>query len=128
MAVVLAAARAARRTYLPAPPPSVTDRIEQLRSTLAESATLIQEINAEIQLETAALERVRAEADDNRRLASLHQQEADAVKALIDATIRGAQGAEVAQSRRQQRLVFLAGLLLSVPLGVAGNFIFSWLT
>ncbi|MGH3937425.1 MAG: hypothetical protein ACRDTG_02150 [Pseudonocardiaceae bacterium] len=33
---------------------------------------------------------------------------------------------EFKKGRRQQWLYFLAGLLLAIPLGVAGNLIFEW--
>jgi hypothetical protein len=79
---VRAAARDAKAAtdVLQQAPPSLAERIDQLRVILAESSALINEINAEIQLQTTALDRIRAEAEDNRRLASLHQKEADAVR------------------------------------------------
>jgi hypothetical protein len=110
------------------PAPTLTDRIETLRENLGQSSTLINEINAELQLQTAALERIRAEAEENQRLAALHREEADAVRQLVSTTIEGAQSESVKQSKRSSWLFFLAGLLFSVPLGVGVNFLYDLIT
>ena len=108
--------------------PTLTDRINALRSNLAASAFLIEEINAEFDLQTAAAERIRAEAEENQRLAALHKEEAEAVRTLVERT----QAKASRLAGRQQWLFFLAGLLFAVPLGVAGNFAFelvkAWLS
>jgi hypothetical protein len=55
--------------------PSLDDRILQLHDHLAESASLIAQIQAEFRLQEAALEKIKAEAERNQRLAELHQKE-----------------------------------------------------
>lgn len=127
--VVVAASRQRKREQRAAASgrSDIADRIEVLRANLAQSATLIDEINAELKLQTTALDRIKGEAEQNQRLAALHKEEADAVRNLVAATIEGAQEKAARPSRRQQWLFFLAGLFFSVPLGVIGNFIYSLL-
>jgi hypothetical protein len=110
------------------PAETLAGRVEALRANLAQSGSLIEEINAELHLQTTALDRIRAEAEQNQRLAALHKVEADAVRDLVAATIEGAQARAAHPSRRQQWLFFLAGLFFSVPLGVVGNFVYAMLT
>jgi hypothetical protein len=105
--------------------PTLADRIEILRSNLKQSTSIMDEIHAELNLQTTALDRVRAEAEQNQRLAALHQEEADAVRKLVAATIEGAQGKAARPAKRQQWLFFLAGLFFSVPLGVGVNFLYD---
>ena len=125
---VLVARWAAARSEADLPVRTLTDRINALRSNLAASALLIEEINAEFELQTKAAERIRAEAEENRRLAALHKEEAKAVATLVERT----QARAARLAGRQQWLFFLAGLLFAVPLGVAGNFAFelvkAWLS
>jgi hypothetical protein len=106
--------------------PSLLGKIEALRGTLASSGSLIAEINAELELQATSLERIKAEAEENQRLAALNQDEAEAVRKLVKATIEGAQTTTANRGRRQQWLFFLAGLFASVPLGVAANFAFDF--
>ncbi|MEU5848945.1 hypothetical protein [Saccharopolyspora shandongensis] len=106
-------------------PPTMQGRIETLRANLQASNRLIEEINAELTLRATALERIRAEAEENQRLASLHEAEADAVRGLVSATIRSAQDESSTQSKRQQWWFFLAGLFCSVPLGIGVNFLYD---
>jgi hypothetical protein len=107
---------------------SLTDRIEGLRSNLKQSTVLMDEINAELGLRTAALDRIRQEAEENRRLAALHADEAEAVKNLVASTIEGARAQADKPAKRQQWLFFLAGLFFSIPLGVGVNFLYDLIT
>jgi hypothetical protein len=97
------------------------DQIVQLRSNLESSSDLIREINAEFQLQAAAAEKIKAEAEQNQRLAELNAEQAQAVKELVESV----QNRASRIGGRQQWLFFLAGVLFSVPLGVAGNFVFE---
>lgn len=106
-------------------PPSLSDKIDSLRLTLSSSGELIAEITGELELQTAALERIRAEAEENQRLAALNKEEAEAVRKLVERTIEGAQVKASKLGSRQQRRVFVAGLLFAIPVGVAGNFAFE---
>lgn len=101
--------------------PDITDRIEQLRSHLGTSATLIKQIESEFQLQVVALERIKAESEENQRLAELTREQADAVRGVIaSANDRAAKPA-----KRQQWLFFGAGLFFSIPLGIGVNFLYD---
>ncbi|MDQ3402891.1 MAG: hypothetical protein M3548_05795 [Actinomycetota bacterium] len=110
-----------RRTRPDAAEPNTVDRIEQLRANLGASALLIKQIEAEFQLQVAALGRIKAESEENRRLAELSREQADAVRAVIASA--NTQAARPA--KRQQWLFFLAGLFFSIPLGIGVNFLYD---
>ncbi|MCA1709321.1 MAG: hypothetical protein LC808_41000, partial [Actinobacteria bacterium] len=80
------------------------------------------------ELQTTALARIRAEAEQNRRLAALHQDEADAVRELMEATLRRAQTQSTMLSGQQQWRFFFGGLFFSIPLGVVGNLLYDLVT
>ncbi|MFI5589862.1 hypothetical protein ACIA5G_32770 [Amycolatopsis sp. NPDC051758] len=99
-------------------------KVDLLRRNLEQSGWLTTEIEAEFQLQIIALERIKAEADENQKLAALHQDEADAVRAVIEsAQVKGERPV-----KRQQWLFFLAGLFFSIPLGVGVNFLYDLIT
>lgn len=108
--------------------PTLADRIEELRAILSQSSAITAEINAEVELQTTALERIRGEAERNRQLAALHQDEADAVRELIEVTLRRAQTQSTDLSGRQQWRFFFGGLFFSIPLGVVGNLLYDLVT
>jgi len=111
-----------RRRAAPEPTePDITDRIEQLRSHLGSSATLIKQIESEFQLQVAALDKIKAESEENQRLAELSREQADAVRAVI----ASANDKAARPARRQQWLFFGAGLLFSIPLGIGVNFLYD---
>lgn len=100
---------------------STESKVEVLRENLAISGQLIAEIEAEFALQIVALDRIKAEAEENQRLAELNKTEADAVRLVITT----AQTQAAKPSRRQQWLFFLAGLFFSIPLGVGVNFLYD---
>ena len=106
-------------------PPAPPARIEALRANPGASRALIAEIDAEFALQVAAAERIQAEAQENERLAALRRDEAEAVRQFVERTIEGAQARSAKLGSRQQWLFFLAGLPVSVPLGVVGNVAFE---
>jgi hypothetical protein len=59
---------------------SPVDRVAQLRANLETSKYLIEQINAEFDLQVAAAEKIKAEAEQNQRLAELNAEQAQAVK------------------------------------------------
>lgn len=101
--------------------PGITDRIEQLRSHLGTSATLIKQIESEFQLQVAALERIKAESEENQRLAELSRDQAEAVRAVI----ASANDKAARPAKRQQWLFFGAGLVFSIPLGIGVNYLYD---
>ena len=102
--------------------------IDRLRRVLDESIDFIPEMQAEIDLRTAAIEKLQKSAEHYEELAKLNRDEAEAVKRLVDETIRRAQAEVVRRSGREQKLYFLTGLAFSIPLGVVGNFMYAILT
>lgn len=108
--------------------PTLADRIESLSATLGQSRSLIDEITAEIDLQSTALERIRAEAEENKRLAALTKDEAEAVRKVVAAAIEQGQTKNARKGQRSQWLFFLAGILASVPLGVLGNYLYVLIT
>ncbi len=114
-------ARRLGRRAVPALAEPDTDRIEQLRSHLGASAKLIKQIESEFQLQVAALERIKAESEENQRLAELSRAQADAVRAVIASTYDTA----ARPAKRQQWLFFGAGLFFSIPLGIGVNFLYD---
>ncbi|MGH3929028.1 MAG: hypothetical protein ACRDTF_03515 [Pseudonocardiaceae bacterium] len=121
-------ARRAERDTDRAVRPTLAERIEDVRANLSQSSAIIAEINAEVELQTTTLERIRAEAEQNRRLAALHQDEADAVRELVEATLRRTQTQSAMLSSRQQWGFFFGGLLFSIPMGIAGNLLYDLVT
>ncbi|MDA3624272.1 hypothetical protein OU415_02420 [Saccharopolyspora sp. WRP15-2] len=107
---------------------SVSDRISALTGNLAESQRLIDELATEVQLRSEALERLTAEAEEKRNLAALHADEAAAVDALVSRRMQESVDRLERGSRRQQwSFLFLGSVLVAVPIGVIGNFVFEWL-
>jgi hypothetical protein len=125
--LVMIGRRPSRGSATAAPSTPLGQRITALRDGLTASHELISEITAELDLQTSALERIRAEAEENQRLAALHQAEADAVRRLVETSMAKAQTESTALSTRQQWIFFLAGAVLAVPLGVLGNVVYSYL-
>jgi ABC-type multidrug transport system fused ATPase/permease subunit len=125
IAVSRSIARKARQSLEVEKSSTLSDRIAQLTRNLTSSSGLIDEIQAELQLQVTALERIHEEAEQNRQLAALHADEAEAVRKLVAATIEGAQAKVEKPSKRQQWLFFLAGLFFSIPLGVGVNFLYD---
>jgi hypothetical protein len=104
-------ARQAARDEQDVTHPSITDKIDILHATLERSGSLIGEIQAEFKLQVAALDRIKAETDENQRLAALTKDQADAVRGVIEqAQTKGAR-----RGNRAQWGFFAAGLLACSP-------------
>jgi sensor c-di-GMP phosphodiesterase-like protein len=114
-------ARRVGRRAAPESEPDITDRIEQLRSHLGTSAALIKQIESEFQLQVAALDKIKAESEENQRLAELNREQAEAVRAVIASANEKA----AKPAKRQQWLFFGAGLFFSIPLGVGVNYLYD---
>ena len=106
---------------------TIVGRAQRLQEHLADTARLLPALQAELELRTAALDRLQVDAAHYERLAALHRDEAAAVQRLVEQTV--ALGLERTSRRggRQQWLFFLLGLAFSVPLGAAGNLLYAWL-
>ncbi|MEV5542023.1 hypothetical protein AB0L13_34845 [Saccharopolyspora shandongensis] len=107
---------------------TISDRIEKLTASLVDSRKLIDELAAEVQARTEALQKLKEETEETRRLAEMDKEAAEAV--------RKAMAREIQETRRQlergalrQQLVFfvLGSLVVAIPIGVIGNFVFEWI-
>ncbi|HEX8343226.1 MAG TPA: hypothetical protein VF657_00600 [Actinoplanes sp.] len=126
-----------------------TRRISRIAEALHESQLLISELQSEMDTKVAAVERLRAEEEESRRLASLREEEARAVRNLVSATIESAhrelqRSMEQERDEQQGRLLdlqdalksmqesgrkdqarfFLYGVGVSIPIGIVINIFF----
>jgi hypothetical protein len=85
------------------------------------TAELVSELQAEMEATMAALERLRIQNEEYEKLAAVREQEAQAVRRLVESVISGAHTELERSSRRDQALFFVAGLVASVPLGMLVN-------
>ena len=97
LATVLAAAVAARRisrspgTEIGAIEPQETleDRLKKLSGSMRESARLVAEVSAELEAREVTARRLKEEAETAEALASLHKEQADAVRKMLDVELSG---------------------------------------
>lgn len=140
--------QAGRDFYISWAEDSTEDRVERLMNALRESRQLVQELEAEIDTRAAAVKRLQAEEEQNRQLAALREEEARAVRNLVDSVITSAhvdlqrqmaeERDEVAKTlgglqteivalqkkgRRDQVLFFVFGAILSIPIGLTINWV-----
>jgi plasmid maintenance system antidote protein VapI len=106
----------------------LAERLARLRTSLSESAALLPTLQAELELRTAALDRLQADAAHYERLAALHREEAEAVQRLVEQTVGRGLRETTRRGGRQQALYFAAGLAASIPLGIIANVLYSWLS
>ncbi|MEE6260971.1 hypothetical protein [Plantactinospora sonchi] len=132
---VLRAAFAKREHALPDP---LLSRVAKVQDHLKDIAELLPDLEAELKVRQTAFRKLRAKAEETERYAALHQEHADAVQKLVDENRKTALAEATAlvvqelaktskDGKKQQIQYFLYGLASSVPLGVAGNFVFEWL-
>jgi hypothetical protein len=93
--------------------PTIQDRITEATSAMQSAASLVDELQAEMQVRTAALERLRVENEQYEKLAAVQKVEAEAVSRLIETVIDGAHAKLGRTTRRGQWLFFLAGMAVS---------------
>jgi hypothetical protein len=106
----------------------LVERIDLLRAQLSESAQLLPVLQAELELRVAALDRLQADAVHYEKLASVKQEEAEAVQRLVEQTVGRGLAETARRGGRQQALYFASGLAASIPLGVLANILYSWVT
>lgn len=70
------------------PAPPLTTRIEQMAAALNEAAGLVEDLEGEIRLRAAAVEKVRADLERYEHLAEIKSEEARAVAESIQAAMR----------------------------------------
>jgi hypothetical protein len=93
---------------------STVQRVEAMKRTLLDSSSLIGELQAELEVRTTALERLRAQEDAYEELARLHEREAAAVSVLVEKVITDTHRTLERSSRRDQIVFFVLGVLASV--------------
>jgi uncharacterized coiled-coil protein SlyX len=108
--------------------PPLEARIGELTSSLRESNEIIEEINAEIDTQKAALDRIREERAVDQPLAEATRAEAEAVKAVVDTAVKHAQSEAGKSSRRRDRMNIALGFFLGIAAGVIGNYAYAFLT
>jgi hypothetical protein len=127
LTVILAAAswyiQSETRTRTPIT--TIEQRIEELSTNLHLSAHIVEEVEAELKLRSAALEQLKEESEANRRIAELNAEQAAAVNALVKSTLTLAQEEGRRRSRWVDILIFIAGLVSSVPLNILASFIYD---
>ncbi|MEE6260972.1 hypothetical protein [Plantactinospora sonchi] len=102
-------------------------RLTELQGQLQESAILLPALQAELELRSAALARLKADAEQYDMLATLKRGEAEAVQRLVEQTVTRGLSETSRASRREQVRFFCYGLLASVPLGLLVNALFEWM-
>ncbi|MER7439998.1 hypothetical protein [Micromonospora avicenniae] len=97
-------------------------RIARLNAALADSAELLTDLQSQLRIQEAARTKIMADIAKNEQIAQLHREQADAVASLVREVTDHAHTKLNRQTRREQLLFFMAGLLVSVPIGILVNF------
>jgi hypothetical protein len=120
---------ARERTALQAPLHAKLADLEEslraLRGNVAHIRNAVPELEAELELRTALITQLTTDAEKFDRLAQMNRVEANAVEELINRTITSGQALSQRSVAGRERLYFLAGLFLSMPVGVLVNFVYD---
>jgi hypothetical protein len=81
----------------------------------------VPEVESELKLKSASIEKIQAETERLDRLAELKKVETSAIEEVI----RTAQLTAAKPARQRELLFLMVGLLFSLPLGVLVNFIYD---
>jgi hypothetical protein len=101
------------------------ESLRALRDNVQHIRDAVPELEAELGIRTAMINRLKAEAESFDRLKDASRAEAEAVQELIDRTIARDQALSQRSVAGRERLYFLAGLLFSMPIGILVNFIYD---
>jgi hypothetical protein len=112
-------ARLAERSAVPV----TDDRIDAAASALHRAGELLQELEADMRLRTAALDEVREQEASYQRLAELHKEQAEAGAAIVRTAVAGKATRTAPASLRMNLLFFVLGAAASF--GV--NLLTGWL-
>jgi len=93
---------------------SIEQRIANMHSLIDETADLMDELKQELADRSTALQALTAQKEEYENLAALNRKEAEAVSRLVDRAVASANR----KSTRVGYLLFILGLLSSIPLGV----------
>ncbi|MFG1685410.1 hypothetical protein ACGFNP_34980 [Nonomuraea sp. NPDC049269] len=100
---------------LPPSTPTIEDRADELAEILKRSTTLLDELTAEIAARTATAIEMEAKAKHAENLASLHEEQRQAVEKLLDARLE-------ARLKESGKKSFLQGMWLNI---ISGAFFFA---
>jgi hypothetical protein len=114
VAIVFSGAFRSGRQFAPTEP-TLTQRMQAASSSLEATSVLVNELQAEMQANRAALDRVRAENAQYERLAAVHRKEAEAVAQLVENVILATHEKLGRRNRRDQLVFFALGLLAAAP-------------
>lgn len=71
-------------------PQSLDRRLNRLARSIRESARLAEEVSAEVEVRAAAVQKLEEQAREAEALAALNEEQADAVRHVVDASIASA--------------------------------------
>ncbi|MEV4649031.1 hypothetical protein [Saccharopolyspora sp. NPDC049357] len=104
-------------------------RMAELSRHLDQSQKLIEELTAEVRAKKASLEELTAEAEEKQRLASIHADAAAAVETMFARKNEELVQRLQRQSRSRALIsLVLSGVILALVVGVAGNYVFTWIS
>lgn len=70
---------------------TLEDRLDELSKSMSQSARLVEQVTAELDARSAMAKRLKKEAEDAEALAKLHQEQADAIRRMMDAELAGSE-------------------------------------
>ena len=68
-------------------PPTIERRLDDLSTSMRQSARLVEEVSAELELRAAAARQLEEDAKAAEALAALHKDQADAIRRMMDAEL-----------------------------------------
>jgi hypothetical protein len=103
------------------------DRVRELHRSIEESAGQLGELHTELAQQAAALERLRGMTETQRRLAQLSENDASAVRQLVESAFEDVEAAKNARQSRYAWGFFSLGAVTSIPFGVLTNYVYDYL-
>ncbi|GAA4906741.1 hypothetical protein LX16_3313 [Stackebrandtia albiflava] len=93
------------------------EALDEVKSSMGYASELMAELQREMDAQTAARDALVAQAEENRRLAEIDREQAERIRGILFAETK----AEARRRKRAQWAFFLAGVLISIPVGIAIN-------
>lgn len=75
---------------MPEPAPSLDERLDQMAKSIRDSAHLVEEMSAELEVRAAAARELEEKAREAEALAALNRDQAQAVQRLVDTSVGNA--------------------------------------
>jgi hypothetical protein len=112
----------------PEPTDPLGKRVDLLKQDLDRSIALLPELQAELELKSAALGRLQADAEHYEQLVDVNRKQAEAIEQLVGRVVESGLVASGRINRRQQIIYFSLGIVASLPLNITGSFLYAMLT